>query len=79
MPCGIATVGVMATLERLADPLLSPISSVLSAPLRELYAFLWRVGVVEIVEAEVEPRSGPASELDPAAPRSIASGRRQTD
>jgi hypothetical protein len=60
----MATVEVMATLERLADPLISPIASALSAPLRELYALLYRAGVVEIVEAEADLESRPAAERD---------------
>ncbi|WP_246540979.1 Rv1535 domain-containing protein [Mycobacterium spongiae] len=31
-----------------ADPLVSSIAVLLSVPLRELYALLWRVGVVEV-------------------------------
>jgi hypothetical protein len=31
-----------------ADPMISPIAALLNVPLRELYALLWRVGVVEV-------------------------------
>ena len=40
----------MSTTDNLADPIISSVASVLSVPLLELYALLWRVGVVEIVE-----------------------------
>ncbi|WP_244601825.1 Rv1535 domain-containing protein [Mycobacterium pseudokansasii] len=50
----------MSTTDALADPLVSSIAAVLSVPLRELYALLWRVGVVEIVERK--PAAGP---MDP--------------
>ncbi|MGO9152302.1 Rv1535 domain-containing protein [Mycobacterium sp.] len=43
-----------------ADPLISPIASFLRAPLLELYAFLWRVGVLEILEIPEIGRSEPA-------------------
>jgi hypothetical protein len=33
-----------------ADPLISPIAAVLNVPLRQLYALLWRVGVLEVRE-----------------------------
>jgi hypothetical protein len=32
------------------DPLVSVVARVLNAPLRELYAELWRAGLVEIVD-----------------------------
>jgi hypothetical protein len=32
------------------DPLTDALAGLLAAPLRELYAVLWRVGVVEIVD-----------------------------
>ncbi|MGA7053947.1 MAG: Rv1535 domain-containing protein [Mycobacterium sp.] len=42
----------MSTTNSLADPIISPIARVLSVPLVELYALLWRVGVVQIVAAD---------------------------
>src|SRR6201997_1557876 len=41
-------VGPMSTTDSVADPLVSSIALVLRVPLVELYALLWRVGVVEI-------------------------------
>ncbi|HYQ35063.1 MAG TPA: Rv1535 domain-containing protein [Mycobacterium sp.] len=38
----------MSTTDSVADPLVSSIALVLRVPLVELYALLWRVGVVEI-------------------------------
>ncbi|HTQ16870.1 Rv1535 domain-containing protein [Mycobacterium sp.] len=63
----------MSTNDRLADPLISPIASILRAPLLELYALLWRAGVVEIVEKDPAARghrghrARRASERQPAA------------
>jgi hypothetical protein len=33
-----------------SDPLTDVVADVLTLPLRELYAVLWRIGVVEIVD-----------------------------
>ncbi|WP_421845889.1 Rv1535 domain-containing protein [Mycobacterium sp.] len=38
----------MSRTDALADPLISSFVSVLRVPLLELYALLWRVGVVEV-------------------------------
>ncbi|HME49807.1 Rv1535 domain-containing protein [Mycobacterium sp.] len=46
-----------------SDPLTDAVSRVLVLPLRELYALLWRAGVVHIVE-------GPAASSDEALVRS---------
>jgi hypothetical protein len=40
------------------DPLVSSFASVLRVPLVELYALLWRVGVVEIRHSDRAPRRG---------------------
>ncbi|RAU93800.1 hypothetical protein DQP58_15620 [Mycobacterium colombiense] len=48
------------------DPLVSSIASVLRVPLVELYALLWRVGVVEIRHSDRAPRRGV-----PASPRAV--------
>ncbi|WP_269462785.1 Rv1535 domain-containing protein [Mycobacterium basiliense] len=45
----------MSRTDALADPLISSFAALLTVPLRELYALLWRVGVVEIVECETAP------------------------
>ncbi|OMC53459.1 hypothetical protein A5745_21910 [Mycobacterium sp. IS-2888] len=42
----------MSTTDVLADPMTSTVASVLTVPVRQLYALLWRVGVVEIVETD---------------------------
>jgi hypothetical protein len=42
----------MSTTDSLADPIVSPLARVLSVPLVELYALLWRVGVVRIGAAD---------------------------
>jgi len=49
-PGNAVTVGFMSTTDKMADPMITSLASVLSVPLFELYALLWRVGVVEIVE-----------------------------
>ncbi|HKI40054.1 MAG: Rv1535 domain-containing protein [Mycobacterium sp.] len=49
----------MSTSDSVADPLASSIASVLKVPLVELYALLWRVGVVDIRHSDrTRPRSG---------------------
>jgi hypothetical protein len=48
------------------DPLISSIASVLRVPLVELYALLWRVGLVEIRQSDRARRRGVQ-----AAPRAI--------
>ncbi|WP_255397595.1 Rv1535 domain-containing protein [Mycobacterium sp. 852002-51163_SCH5372311] len=62
----------MSRTDQLADPLISPIASLLNAPLLELYALLWRAGVVEIVETQRENPPRPATERNPSA---LAAGR----
>jgi hypothetical protein len=47
----------MSTTKSLADPMVSSLASVLSVPLLELYALLWRVGVVQIVEPDQSART----------------------
>jgi hypothetical protein len=39
----------MSTTDAGSDPLAAALGALLTVPLRELYAVLWRVGVVEIV------------------------------
>lgn len=39
----------MSTTDALSDPLAAALAVVLTVPVVELYAVLWRVGVVEIV------------------------------
>ncbi|WP_240355630.1 Rv1535 domain-containing protein [Mycobacterium bourgelatii] len=60
----------MSTTDALADPLVSSLAALLTVPLTELYALLWRVGVVEIAErspARPSPSwSGPADPDFPA-------------
>jgi len=51
------TVGGMSTKDALADPLASTFASVLTVPLLELYALLWRVGVVEVREVDSSRRA----------------------
>ncbi|EUA68737.1 hypothetical protein I553_1925 [Mycobacterium xenopi 4042] len=48
----MVTVGCMATTDALADPLASALAPLLTVPLVELYAVLWRLGVVEVVRAD---------------------------
>jgi hypothetical protein len=50
----------MSRTDSLADPMISPFARVLRVPLVELYALLWRVGVVQIVPT------------DPTTPRKAA-------
>ncbi|HEV7582644.1 MAG TPA: Rv1535 domain-containing protein [Mycobacterium sp.] len=49
----------MSTTDSLADPIFSSVASVLRVPLLELYALLWRVGIVEIVEPDRRLRRSP--------------------
>ena len=55
------------------DPLTDTVARVLSIPLRELYAVLWRVGIVEIGDSSVsdEARRG-ASTCEIAAAATVA-------
>jgi hypothetical protein len=62
------------------DQVISPFARILSVPLLELYALLWRVGVVEIVKTDQpphrrHPRRRPESP-DPAQEVLVASDRR---
>lgn len=47
------------------DPLVSSFASVLRVPLVELYALLWRVGVVEIRHNDRAPRRGATAPSGP--------------
>ncbi|WP_084163307.1 Rv1535 domain-containing protein [Mycobacterium triplex] len=49
----------MSTTDSLADPIFSSVASVLRVPLLELYALLWRVGIVEIVQPDRTHRRAP--------------------
>ena len=51
-PGRAANVGRMSRTDSLADPMISPFARVLSVPLVELYALLWRIGVLQIVAAD---------------------------
>jgi hypothetical protein len=51
-PGRAANVGFMSTTESLADPKTSSFTRVLSVPLVELYALLWRVGLLQIVPTD---------------------------
>ncbi|WP_253869900.1 Rv1535 domain-containing protein [Mycobacterium sp. 1164966.3] len=62
----------MSRTDQLADPLISPIASLLNAPLLELYALLWRAGVVEIVETQ---RENPPRRVPERNPSGLAAGR----
>ncbi|WP_267891360.1 Rv1535 domain-containing protein [Mycobacterium shinjukuense] len=55
-----------------ADPLVSSIAWLLTVPLRELYALLWRVGVVEVHGTE------PAAHRRPAGKPPSSAARRRT-
>lgn len=55
----MVNVGDMSTTDVLADPMTSTVASVLTVPVRQLYALLWRVGVVEIVETDRMSRRAP--------------------
>ncbi|HSS25338.1 MAG TPA: Rv1535 domain-containing protein [Mycobacterium sp.] len=71
----------MSTTYALADPLTSTCALVLRVPLIELYALLWRAGIVEILEPDQASRraSGKAARVgsDPVDPdlRTAGSGR----
>ncbi|WP_249025792.1 Rv1535 domain-containing protein [Mycobacterium conspicuum] len=51
-----------------ADPLISPIASFLNVPFQQLYALLWRAGVLEIVEAQAAGKAAGDAEEVLAAP-----------
>ncbi|WP_241007943.1 Rv1535 domain-containing protein [Mycobacterium kubicae] len=58
----------MSTTDAPADPLVSSFAALLCVPLRELYALLWRAGVVDIVTSDPAPHRAadlPASEEYP--------------
>jgi len=65
LPVGAVTVGDMTTTEHPTDPLAASFAVLLRGPLTELYALLWRVGVLEVVTTERrQPRlatTGPAA------------------
>jgi hypothetical protein len=63
----------MSRTDQLADPLISPIASLLNAPMRELYALLWRAGVVEIVQPE-----NPSPQSANRDPAGVTAGRRRS-
>ncbi|MGH3958413.1 Rv1535 domain-containing protein [Mycobacterium sp.] len=44
----------MSTTDALADPLAAALACVLTAPVIELYAVLWRAGVVEVEQAQAD-------------------------
>jgi hypothetical protein len=44
----------------MSDPLAAALGAVLTVPVVQLYAVLWRVGVVEIVPSPRSPRQHPA-------------------
>jgi hypothetical protein len=49
--CGRESVGVSKTgVGECTDPLAGILARLLTAPLREVYAVLWRVGLLEIVD-----------------------------
>jgi hypothetical protein len=50
-----------------ADPLISPIAAMLNVPVRQLYALLWRVGVLEVREPAARPPLEVLVCPDPAA------------
>jgi len=52
LPVGAVTVGDMTTTEHPTDPLAASFAVLLRGPLTELYALLWRVGVLEVGTAE---------------------------
>ncbi|MGB9221805.1 Rv1535 domain-containing protein [Mycobacterium sp.] len=54
-----------------ADPLISPIAALLNVPLRELYALLWRVGVLEVREPAPRRPAGVLVCPDPAVHVSV--------
>ncbi|WP_081287790.1 Rv1535 domain-containing protein [Mycobacterium asiaticum] len=67
----------MTTTDHPADPLVSSFAALLKGPLTELYALLWRVGVLEVATTANAPR-GTSQDVDrAAAPRSRRVGYRQ--
>ncbi|MGC2652831.1 MAG: Rv1535 domain-containing protein [Mycobacterium sp.] len=51
----------MSTTDALSDPLAAALGAVLTVPVVELYAVLWRVGVVEILASRRSPGRMPAT------------------
>jgi hypothetical protein len=59
-PDGAVTVGYMTTTDQPADPLASSFAVLLKGPLTELYALLWRAGVLEVgAKTHRAPRRAP--------------------
>ncbi|WP_310779438.1 Rv1535 domain-containing protein [Mycobacterium sp. Z3061] len=56
LPVDAVTVGDMTTTEHPTDPLAASFAVLLRGPLTELYALLWRVGVLEVRTNERRPR-----------------------
>ncbi|WP_428838987.1 Rv1535 domain-containing protein [Mycobacterium kyorinense] len=48
----------MSTTDALADPLACALAVALTVPVIELYAVLWRAGVLEVVPADQSPSAG---------------------
>jgi hypothetical protein len=57
----------MSTTDNLADPIVSSFVSLVSVPLFELYALLWRAGIVEIRDNH-QPRGRAARLVARVAP-----------
>ena len=57
----------MSTTDNLADPIVSSFVSLVSVPLFELYALLWRAGIVEIRDSD-QPRGRAARLVARVAP-----------
>ncbi|WP_422203106.1 Rv1535 domain-containing protein [Mycobacterium sp.] len=54
----------MSTTDALADPLGGAVAGLLTVPLTQLYAVLWRLGAVEVVATRSEPDRRPPAPRD---------------
>ncbi|MGH3971656.1 MAG: Rv1535 domain-containing protein, partial [Mycobacterium sp.] len=68
----------MPRTDALTDPMVSTVACVLAVPLRELYALLWRAGVVEVLTPDQEPRPAPPTAASARGPNRADPGLRTT-
>ncbi|WP_301549838.1 Rv1535 domain-containing protein [Mycolicibacterium sp. P1-5] len=55
-----------------SDPLPVALARLLVVPLREVYALLWRVGVVHVVDGSSDPNVGTGNSRDAKAAPAVA-------
>ncbi|UMB72469.1 Rv1535 domain-containing protein [Mycobacterium paraterrae] len=59
----------MSTTDALADPLGGAVAGLLTVPLTQLYAALWRLGAVEVVSTRSDPSRSDSRTPGPRRPQ----------